>query len=546
MDGPEQDEALSQQRPAARRRHGRLRTFIFSSSSSTPTRSNEDDQRSSRLHLPQMPSLLRRLTSRRSSTAPRPHHGAIDGPAQDVAAAPSRRSLSFANLSRSSNPRFSYIHQETVTTISERQEQELADSSNVAYTSLDQDEDIDEPEAASRSRRRRLSLQMSNFFTNITSPGNRRGMHFPNEFCSLRPFSPTNYAAPSRHMRTRTRPLSAHDPTIAELDDFEFRPPTPAEVRLGSSQENMDEGNESEYERGFTPRRRRLRPQPVVGEPHDEDYVRRRVESDRRARRATWGPTNNFSFRDSSLESLQATSRPQPVELPTPSTSSSSFDPRPSNLRTPSLFSRAFSNPTNSELPEPAHMPISREPRALQSMSNLSLFRPAHALRQLAANRRAVSRSDTIPSNTIPLAELQRLLQSYAAQSSDRDYNGHQETTVDGGTITIYGIRRVSARPSSDGEDGGLFPPPTPPVRTFSLSQQYYTNCYFRTQHQRNDRPSHAIDPVVLAVSSTLSDRALARSIHCHQNSRRPSSDFAAHAALAQCLAQALFAVMVW
>lgn len=83
-----------------------------------------------------------------------------------------------------------------------------------------------------------------------------------------------------------------------------------------------------------------------------------------------------------------------------------------------------------------------------------------------AANRRNSNRSENPPPSTIPLAELQRLLASYAAQSSDRDYNGHQETTVDGGTITIYGIRRVNARANGDSDDGGLLPPPSPSVNT--------------------------------------------------------------------------------
>jgi hypothetical protein len=185
-------------------------------------------------------------------------------------------------------------------------------------------------------------------------------------------------ASSSRLHQPRSR-LSVHEP-IAELDDFEFRPPTPAEVRINSPQENVDEGNDSEYERGFTPRRRRLRPQPVVGEPHDEDYVRRRIESNRRARRATWGPTNHFSIRESSLESLQTASR-QPIELPTPSASSSSF--LPPATRTPSILSRAFSNSANSELPEGGHNLFPREPRPPQPSNSLSMFRPAHILRQL-------------------------------------------------------------------------------------------------------------------------------------------------------------------
>ena len=82
-----------------------------------------------------------------------------------------------------------------------------------------------------------------------------------------------------------------------------------------------------------------------------------------------------------------------------------------------------------------------------------------------AMSRRNSSRTGP-PSSTIPLAELQRLLASYAEQSSNSDYNGHQETTVDGGTITIYGIRRVTPRSNEDDDDDedGLFPPPTASV----------------------------------------------------------------------------------
>lgn len=83
--------------------------------------------------------------------------------------------------------------------------------------------------------------------------------------------------------------------------------------------------------------------------------------------------------------------------------------------------------------------------------------------------RRTSTRPDTTTDRQIPLAELTRLLASYAAQSSDTNYNGHQETTVDGGTITIYGIRRVNntSRGADEDADGdgaegeGLFPPPT-------------------------------------------------------------------------------------
>ena len=78
--------------------------------------------------------------------------------------------------------------------------------------------------------------------------------------------------------------------------------------------------------------------------------------------------------------------------------------------------------------------------------------------------RRNSARTENAPGSQIPISELRRLLDSYARQSSDRDYNGHQETTVDGGTITIYGIRRVNARQNQDDGDGGLFPPPSPSV----------------------------------------------------------------------------------
>ena len=158
--------------------------------------------------------------------------------------------------------------------------------------------------------------------------------------------------------------MSVHEP-IAELGDTEtsrfdrsFRPPTPAAYRSrNGSQEDLEEGDESEYERGYTPRRRRHRPRPVVGEPHEEDYIQRRRESDRRARRATWGPSNPYSLRESSMESLDGLGRtpPPPAELP---------GSIPSRL--PSLFSRSIVNGDDSA-----------------DSSGSPIFRPATALRQL-------------------------------------------------------------------------------------------------------------------------------------------------------------------
>lgn len=73
----------------------------------------------------------------------------------------------------------------------------------------------------------------------------------------------------------------------------------------------------------------------------------------------------------------------------------------------------------------------------------------------------------------MPLAELSRLLASYAAQTgTDRDPDGHQETTVDGGTITIYGIRRVAPRSDPDGDDDVPFSPSSSNVSIAHLINQ--------------------------------------------------------------------------
>ena len=354
----------------------------------TSSSNNHQQGRFSRMNLP-VPSLIRRLTTRSSNTATqsRTHTRDVsdDMEVDDGAAGstPTRRRRPFSSLGRNESRRFSYIHQETVTTISDR---------NTAYSPLAQ-HDMDgsqEPHelevpstvrAPNRLQRHRrmswsFSNQMSNFFANMTVPGRSMGR----SLSRLRVTTEMLIISTGRlsHRNSMYQPrsrMSAHEP-IAELGDNDdnlydrsFRPPTPAAYRSYSgSQENTDEGDESEYERGYTPRRRRHRPRPVVGEPHDEDYIQRRRESDRRARRATWGPTNNpYSLRESSMESLDALGRtpPPPAELP---------GSIPTRL--PSLFSRSFAN-VDSELPDTSGS------ESRPTNTSPSMFRPALALRQL-------------------------------------------------------------------------------------------------------------------------------------------------------------------
>ncbi|KIW05797.1 uncharacterized protein PV09_03006 [Verruconis gallopava] len=499
MDEPELGDARLFQQPDAPEparanvRHSRLSSFVSLPSgrnSTNPIDGNGDigapmtgnrqsfsnsNSRASRLHM-QIPSFLRRLRLRRPIIARSRDHdsfAAVATPDQVAPATSSRRTLPFAVHSTASTNRVSYV-QEAATTLSDRRnryEEAERGGNVVSMTHQREDNDGDQereqqqgqgqetrqgqgqgqnvdnqPGANIRSsRRRRLSLQMSNFFSDITSSASRHASP---------PFLPP-----------RSR-LSVHEP-LPELDNALFQPPTPAEIRMTTRRDDTDDGEESEYERGFTPRRRRLRPLPVVGEPHDEDYVRRRYEDDRLARRATWAPINHSSIGESSLGSFESVSRPT-VELSASSSSSISHGTEltpPS--RSPAIYSQARPDPSNTDLLEPINLPTAYPPTAPQPRQSQSpatspnMLRPAHLLRQMLARRRNISPPDPSQNSLISLIELQRLLAAYALQSGDHDYNGHQETTFDGGTITIYGIRRVNTRAAPDSEQNSVFPTPT-------------------------------------------------------------------------------------
>lgn len=377
MDGLEPDTG---QQPSGQRRRDRLRAFIRREDAEISTPSNSSNNRQSRLFV-QMPSLLRRLTTRRASTQPRPQNAATESPAPYSPAVAPRRGVAFVNASRTQPPQISYIHQQTVTTISERQNQEQQDGRSDMFRGLpilhaDADLEAEDDPTWTPTRRRRLSLQMSNFFSSVTSPRNRAGMLFPSDFCTTRPLSPTQSIDSSR---ARSR-ASVVEP-LSRLESFDLRPPTPAGIRAAPSQESLENLGESEYEHGYTPRQRRPRPQPYVAEPHDRDYVQRRGESSMRSRRATWGAGVPARMTDS-LESFSANSQRQ-LERLTPSTSfGAPTPPRTASSRPhSSVFSRALSSHSSASTP-PQAIEVPRSSTPDRPRERRSIFRsPALSLR---------------------------------------------------------------------------------------------------------------------------------------------------------------------
>ena len=148
---------------------------------STTPQTDEHQHRFSRLNIP-VPSLFRRLTDR--SNANRANDVSDDLQVED--AVPTRRRRPFSSLGRSESRRFSYIHQETVTTISERD----TTYSPLAQHDLDSNQEPHElevpttvrtPNRLQRHRRQSWSFsnQMSNMFANIITPTNRNSMLCP-------------------------------------------------------------------------------------------------------------------------------------------------------------------------------------------------------------------------------------------------------------------------------------------------------------------------------------------------------------------------------